>query len=75
VELKVSVKISPPPSQVDKKEVDKLLEGEIAQFEQHVIRQAKERGFEGAPLASFERGMVKAYLFFAATERAKDADE
>ena len=57
---------------MNKQEVDSLLDGEITKFEQHVIRQHEAKGIEGAPLASFERGMVKAYLYFAATERAEE---
>ena len=75
MQVKVSVKINPPPNQMDKREVDRLLDGEISQFERYVIRQAQSKGYEGAPLASFERSMIKAYLYFAATERGKDADE
>jgi hypothetical protein len=55
--------------------VDKLLDGELSNFEKYFSRIQEERGLEGAPLATFERGLLKAYLFYAATEREADASE
>jgi hypothetical protein len=72
VELHVNVKINPPPETVDKKEVDRLLDGELSRFEKHFSHVQKEKGMDGAPLAAFERGVLKAYLYYAATVR--DAD-
>ena len=72
MELHVKVQISPPPKTVDKKEVDKLLDGELTRFEEYVQRKGREAGSDGMPLASHERGIIKAYIYYAATER--DAD-
>lgn len=73
--LSVKVKINPPPETVDKKEVDRLLDGELSKFEDYFAKVQREQGFDGAPLAGFERGVLKAYLYYAATEREADADE
>jgi hypothetical protein len=72
VELRVKITIQPPPDTVSKQEVDRLLDGELTRFEKYFSHIQQKRGLDGAPLASFERGVIKAYLYYAATER--DAD-
>lgn len=72
VELRVTVQISPEPSQADKVALDKLLDQELRGFEHFYSRIQQERGFDGAPLATVERAAVKAYLIYASTERHAD---
>lgn len=73
MDLRVNVVISPPPSKDNVRELDAMLDGELTKFNEYFIRKQRERGIlDPAPLIGPERGIVKAYLIFAATERPKD---
>jgi len=52
--------------------VDRLLDKEIVKFEEYYSQKQREAGFDGAPLATFERSVLKGYLYFASTERRDD---
>lgn len=72
MQLKVSIQISPPPETQNKREIDLLLDEEVSKFEEFYTKVQRNRGLDGYPLASFERGVLKSYLYFASTERGDD---
>lgn len=71
MQLKVTIEIAPPPSEVDPRRLDELLNGELEDFQKWFVARQQRAGNEGAPLVGAERGAVKAYLIYAATARPK----
>jgi hypothetical protein len=72
-QLKVMIEIEPPPSEIHPRDLDALLSGELENFQTWFIARQQRAGNEGAPLVGAERGVVKAYLIYAATARQKAA--
>lgn len=70
MQLKIDVQLIPPAQQIDSKTMDDLLNGELVEFEKWFIRRQRERGLDASGLIGAERGLVKAYLIYAATERS-----
>jgi hypothetical protein len=70
------VEINPPLNPLNPIQADEILSGELSRFNEWFVRKQQERGVvEASSLTSFERGAVKAYLLFAATDRPKDPQE
>lgn len=66
--LQVEVKILPPSPEPNAEEFNLLSEGAITEFEKWVISRRSKSGIGGEPLTASERGTIKAFLFFVATE-------
>lgn len=62
--LTVSLKIDPPPEQVDPLAFNALCDNELAEFEQYLERRQRGVGSVPSPLIGAERGILKAYLMF-----------
>lgn len=67
--LKVVVRVEPP-QELSRAVLDELMSGELHAFEQDLIQKTKEKNLTGGPLTSPERGILKAYLFYAYTRKA-----
>lgn len=67
----MSVKINPLPGELPAQEMDRLLNGELSNFEKWAIERQRAKGYEGAGLITAERGIIKAYLVYAATARGE----
>lgn len=65
--LTVEVTITPRPTDLEPQVFDQLCDKELTRFEQWYRARQKDNGFEAGPLISPERGILKWYLFFAAT--------
>lgn len=64
--LKVVVRVEPP--QLDRVTADRLMDGEISGFEKFLQERQRTQGLSGDdPLSTPERGILKAYLTYAAT--------
>lgn len=70
MELKIAIEIVPPAKELTALEMDTLMNGELAEFEKWFIRRQREKGLEAAGLIGAERGVVKAYILYAATARS-----
>ncbi len=66
--LKVVVRVEPP--QLDRASIDRLMDGEISRFEQFFQERQKSMGLSGDPLSTPERGVLKAFLAYAASRSA-----
>lgn len=56
----------------DPQRLDELLDGELSAFEEWFMKRQKERGAEYAgPLIAAERGVLKAYIMYAAQRDPK----
>lgn len=62
--LKVVVRVEPP-KDLTRGQLDDLMDGEIAGFEAQLREQSQKRGLPGDHLITAERGLLKAYLFYA----------
>jgi len=71
MQLSVEIKISPPPSELDVRKLDEMLDGELVQFERWFIDRQRAKGLEAGPLIGAERGVVKAYILYCATARGE----
>jgi hypothetical protein len=68
-QLEVNVRILPPSPDITPEEFDFLSEGAVQAYEAWVqSRKAKAGGVGGEPLTAVERGTVKGFLYFVATE-------
>lgn len=47
--------------------LDSLMDGELSAFERDLQTRNRAAGLSGEPLTGVERGVLKAYLFFATT--------
>ena len=57
-------------------QADEILSGELHRFNEWFVAKQRERGIvEPSSLTSFERGAIKSYLIFAATDRPQDSEE
>ncbi len=65
--LKVLVQVEPP--EVTRATLDALMDGELSAFEQDLQTRNRAAGLGGEPLTGVERGVLKAYLFFACTRK------
>lgn len=64
--LQVVVRVDPPAT--DRATLDRLMDGEISEFEKHLQAKQRERGLSGVdPLSTPERGILKAFIIFAQT--------
>lgn len=63
--LKVLVRVDPP--EVNRATLDSLMDGELSAFERDLQSRNRAAGLSGEPLTGVERGVLKAYLFFAHT--------
>lgn len=63
-ELQVVVRVEPP-QELNREQLDELMDGELSAFERDLQRRQQERGLSTEPLAGVERGLLKAYIFFA----------
>jgi hypothetical protein len=53
--------------------MDEALEGELAKFNLWFMERQQNQGvLEPSPLATFEKGILKAYLLYASTERPEE---
>lgn len=70
--LKVEIRLEPHPRELDPRQMDELLNGELAEFEKWFAQRRQDRGRTAEPLMSIERAVLKAYMVYAATDRPKD---
>ncbi len=68
----MDVKINPQPKEIGPAEMDRLLNGELVGFEKWFIAKQRTRNLDAGGLIGAERGIVKAYLIYCATERPAD---
>lgn len=67
-ELKIEVKVTPHPETVSPETFDKLMDGELVNFESWFIERQRHRGAASpAGLISAEKGAVKTYLLYLCT--------
>lgn len=69
MELRVNIEITPHPNEIDPRQMDELLDGELLNFERWFIARQQSRGLAANGLIGAERGIIKAYLIYAATTR------
>jgi hypothetical protein len=62
--LKVVVRVDPP-TELSREQFNELMDGELTAFEADLRRRQQGRGLQGDPLISAERGLLKAYIYFA----------
>ncbi len=63
--LDVQVVISPLPSEIDVKELDRLFHGEVQKFEQWIVANQRRRGHPSPQgLINAERAIVQSYLMY-----------
>jgi|GEM_PF-4185849 len=68
MELKVEVKINPPPSKLSPDDLDKLVNGELFVFEKWFIEKQREKGNIGATgLIGVEGSILKTYVYYLVT--------
>jgi hypothetical protein len=66
--LKVEVRITPHPDKVPAEEFDRLLDGELVEFEKWFIeRQRRAGNTKPSGLVSVERAAVKTYVLYLST--------
>lgn len=75
MELQVEIKITPHDKQLDPRKMDELLDGELVHFEKWFIARQRHRGLHADGLIAAERGILKAYLIYCATERSSEKPE
>ena len=68
MKLKISIDIIPPQKEISASDMDTLLSGELVAFEKWFVHRQRAKGLEASGLIAAERGIVKAYLLYAATE-------
>jgi hypothetical protein len=66
--LKVHVRISPPPEELTRQQLDALMDGELIEFEKHLMHKQHQAGFSPEPLSTPERGILKGFLVYAASK-------
>lgn len=65
--LKVVVRVDPP--ELDRANIDRLMDGEISEFEKYLQQKQREQGLSGNDrLMTPERGILKAFLIYAKTK-------
>lgn len=72
MELRVNIEITPHPTEIDPRQMDELLNGELVNFERWFIARQQSRGLAAGGLIGAERGIIKAYLIYAATTRGPE---
>lgn len=73
MELRVDIEITPHPKEIAPRQMDDLLNGELVDFERWFIARQQGRGLTADGLIGAERGIIKAYLIYAATSRRGEA--
>jgi hypothetical protein len=69
MELLVDIRINPPPKDLDARQMDEMLNGELVGFEKWFIERQRSAGLQAGPLIGAERGVVKAYILYCSTAR------
>lgn len=72
MEIRVDIEIVPHPQEIDPRQMDELLNGELVNFEKWFIARQQRRGLIADGLIGAERGIIKAYLIYAATSRREE---
>ncbi len=67
--LSVVVKVEPHPDTVPPEVMDKMLDGELVEFEKWFIGQQRSRGGAGTPLIHAEKAIVKSYVLYLASKQ------
>lgn len=67
-QLQVDVRILPPSPDITPEEFDALSDGAVQAYEEWVKSRRTKSGLGGEPLTAMERGTVKGFLYFVATE-------
>lgn len=62
--LKVVVRVEPQ-QELTRAQLDQLMDGELSAFEKDLRARQQAKGLSGESLTGMERGVLKAYLFFA----------
>lgn len=65
----MQITINPPPSELDARKLDEMLDGELLGFERWFVSRQQAKGMGTDPLIGAERGVVKAYILYCATAR------
>lgn len=65
----MDIRINPPPSELDARKLDEMLNGEIIGFERWFVQRQAAKGMGTDPLIAAERGVIKAYILYCATQR------
>lgn len=67
-ELKVEIKIHPHPDEVTPQEFDRIMDGELMEFEKWFVAMQRHRGNPSpSGLISAERAAVKTYVLYLST--------
>lgn len=72
MKLEVNVRISPQSKEITPAEMDRLLDSELIGFEKWFVARQRVHNRNASGLISAERGVLKAYLIYCATERQAD---